>query len=145
MQPMRCGLSGRRSLSFDRHAVTQAARNEALGHQQTTRISTIRSLLHQRDWHVLGSEVVCCGLCFACFSPSIAYVLGRINDGEQLGEVVVCDSQSLHVEVSVRVDDLIAQRAEHEVWLLRHEEDLLLARHGQHAAVKRPQATDDAK
>src|SRR5262245_264587 len=54
--------------------------------------------------------------------------VGEAHCTSEAGEVEGGTAVLLHVLARVRVDDLVAQRAEDEVWLLRHEQDVLPVR-----------------
>jgi hypothetical protein len=68
-----------------------------------------------------------------------------VNHRQQVCKVVISDAKRTHVGLRVRVDDLVAECAQDKIGLLRHEENVLLARLDQSTVVKRPQFTNDAE
>mmetsp|Transcript_3257 Transcript_3257/g.5229 ORF Transcript_3257/g.5229 Transcript_3257/m.5229 type:complete len:431 (-) Transcript_3257:871-2163(-) len=70
---------------------------------------------------------------------------GGIDDREERFEVRVGHAALHHLLDRVRIDELVAQRAEHEVRLLRQEENARLGRFGEHARLQRPQLANHAE
>eukprot|EP01092_Planopodium_desertum_P006979 TRINITY_DN28727_c0_g2_i1.p2 TRINITY_DN28727_c0_g2~~TRINITY_DN28727_c0_g2_i1.p2 ORF type:complete len:260 (-),score=24.86 TRINITY_DN28727_c0_g2_i1:10-789(-) len=56
--------------------------------------------------------------------PVLTYFAGRIDDLQQFVEIFVGDSQFLHFFNRVRIDDLVSKTSQHEVRLLRNEQNI---------------------
>ena len=64
---------------------------------------------------------------------------------EDVKKIIIGDPSGLHVLLGVRVDDLVAKRAEAEVWSLGDEDELVCRWLANGTAVNWPQATEYAE